>query len=277
MGCFIFGGGGGKGDSSLDFSQVNMEPQYALAGKKFYNKDKELKAGTILNWDGTPLTLADGETISGADVVEPSLTTRYIPSGKYLGKPVFLAPMAQGSVDVRLQSNTGFLVDKTAGYISGGTDAVAFPPGKVLADGTYEGPYAVTSGSEIITLNTSGKYCTGDITVGKTAIFIGNRTPNSSTTMYLPYQTVDGAKRKPMAFSIMGGMSATSGDYLATLMGLCATDGTYDFPGTFNDGGQISTFATTITDQPASERIKLTITDNYGFKSTVSYYVMLIC
>lgn len=278
MGCFIFGGGGKKADGdNLDFSRVTMEPQFGLAGKKFYNKNKELKTGTILNWDGTPLTLPDGETISGADVVEPSLSRRYIPSGKYLGKPVELAPMAQGSVNVSIQGSRSFRVEKTAGYIEGGTDTIAFPPGKVLADGTYEGPYAVTSGSEIITLNTNGKYCTGDITVGRTAIFIGNRTPNSSTTMYLPYQTVDGAKRKPMAFSIMGGMSATSGDYLATLMGLCAIDGTYDFIGTFNDGGQISTFTATITDQPESERIKLTITDNYGFKSSVSYYVMLIC
>ena len=126
MGCFIFGGGGKKADGdNLDFSPVTMEPQFGLAGKKFYNKNKELKTGTILNWDGTPLTLMDGDTIPGADVVEPSLTTRYIPSGKYLGKPVELAPMAQGSVTGAQLDDHSFRITKTAGYIEGGTQDIA--------------------------------------------------------------------------------------------------------------------------------------------------------
>lgn len=126
MGCFIFGGGGKKADGdNLNFSQVNMEPQFGLAGKKFYNRNKELKTGTILNWDGTPLTLMDGDTIPGADVVEPSLTTRYIPSGKYLGKPVELAPMARGFVDCAQLDDHTFRITKTAGYIEGGTQDFA--------------------------------------------------------------------------------------------------------------------------------------------------------
>lgn len=126
MGCFIFGGGGKKADGdNLDFSQVTMEPQFGLAGKKFYNKNKELKTGTILNWDGTPLTLLDGETVPGADVVEPSLSRRYIPSGKYLGKPVELAPMAQGSVTGAQLDDQTFRITKSAGYIEGGTQDIA--------------------------------------------------------------------------------------------------------------------------------------------------------
>lgn len=128
MGCFIFGGGGKKADGdNLDFSRVTMEPQFGLAGKKFYNKNKELKTGTILNWDGTPLTLPDGETISGADVVEPSLSRRYIPSGKYLGKPVELAPMAQGSIFGSLLDDHTFRIVKTAGYIEGGAIDYVIP------------------------------------------------------------------------------------------------------------------------------------------------------
>lgn len=128
MGCFIFGSGGGRNNGGgPDFSLVNMEPQFALAGKKFYNRNQELKTGTILNWDGTPLTLMDGDTIPDADVVEPSLTTRYIPSGKYLGKPVELAPMAQGSIFGSLLDDHTFRIVKTAGYIEGGAIDYAIP------------------------------------------------------------------------------------------------------------------------------------------------------
>ena len=93
MGVFLFGSGGKKDSAGPDLSQVTMQPQFGLSGKKFFDKNGNLKEGAILNWDGTPITLMDGDTVPGADIINPSLDERYIPSGFYLGRPIELKQM----------------------------------------------------------------------------------------------------------------------------------------------------------------------------------------
>lgn len=125
MGCFIFGSGSGGG-SNLPFDQVTMEPQFGLAGKKFIDKNEQLKTGTIQNWNGTPLT--DENWSGSADIIQPSLPSaprQYIPAGVYLGKDVLFQSMPEGSVSGAQMGDRAFRITKTAGYISAGTIDIA--------------------------------------------------------------------------------------------------------------------------------------------------------
>ena len=212
MGCFIFGGGGKKASGdNLDFSQVTMEPQFGLAGKKFYNKNKELKTGTILNWDGTPLTLLDGETVPGADIVEPSLSRRYIPSGKYLGKPVELAPMAQGFVDGAQLDDHTFRITKTAGYIESGTQDYAIP------SRNYEfGGAAGISASSSLRINISHYGLTYDtstlfaiylvannsVTSGKIAAMFLQKVNNAWSSLGVAYKVGTGIVQPSVSYTL---------------------------------------------------------------------------
>lgn len=92
MGCFIFGGGGKKGDSSLDFSKVTMEPQYALAGKKFFNRNKELKAGNISNYVAPAAGASDSP--DKLTLLPEVNAARHIPAGVYMSRDVEIGPLA---------------------------------------------------------------------------------------------------------------------------------------------------------------------------------------
>ena len=126
MGCFIFGGGGIGGNGGVPFDQVTMEPQFGLAGKKFIDKNKQLKTGTIQNWNGTLLTLDHSGDSQGSDeYIEPALFNRYIPAGYYISKDIDIRPMPEGSVSGAQYSDNSFRITKTAGYISAGTIDIA--------------------------------------------------------------------------------------------------------------------------------------------------------
>lgn len=133
MGCFIFGGGGIGGNGGVPFDQVTMEPQFGLAGKKFIDKNKQLRTGTIQNWDGTPISLSEGDTPVDPDTINPSLTSKYIPAGVYLGKPVYFPKMPEGSVSGAQMDDSTFRVTKTAGYINAGTQDFSITGGSPTA------------------------------------------------------------------------------------------------------------------------------------------------
>lgn len=128
MGCFIFGSGGIGGNGGVPFDQVTMEPQFGLAGKKFIDKNKQLKTGTIQNWNGEKTALNPGEQWDTPDIV-PSTAASYIPAGYYIGQDIKIAGMPEGSVSGAQVDSGTFRVTKTAGYISGGTDNYAISGG----------------------------------------------------------------------------------------------------------------------------------------------------
>ena len=94
MGGFIFGSGGGGG-SGLNWDEITMQPQFGLAGKKFFDKDKQLKTGSIPNWDGYTIK---GEPSGPKHVVQSSRDERYIPAGNYLGVDVDLKPITPSNI-----------------------------------------------------------------------------------------------------------------------------------------------------------------------------------
>ncbi len=276
MGCFIFGGGGKKADGdNLDFSRVTMEPQFGLAGKKFYNKNKELKTGTILNWDGTPLTLADGETIPGADVVEPSLSRRYIPSGKYLGKPVELAPMAQGSVSVSFLDSHSYEIAQTAGYIHGITELVALPEGKVLADGTYEGPYEVgIPNAKYYYLQTAGQMCTQNIKINKPVVTHTDWvTPKNSTTIEIPLDGLLSCERL-YSVTLFADDAVSSGQLVSAYLEKGGSS-IMALRHAYKEGtGPVAIGISSWVDDYANEKSIIQIT-GVSFKTTIEYYIVM--
>ena len=154
MGGFIFGSGGGGGIGP-DLSLVDIEPQFALSGKKFYDRNGNLLAGTILNWDGTVLSgpSTDGNKLT----VNPSTSAQHIAAGKYLGREIEFAAMPAGSV-VLERNNNVVTLRKTAGYIPGGPDETETVP-------AYTGVTSVTPGASAKTFSVAGKYCGSNLTV----------------------------------------------------------------------------------------------------------------
>ena len=128
MGCFIFGSGGGKnnGGGGPDFSLVNMEPQFALAGKRFYNRNQDLRTGTIPNWNGEQVALLPGDEWPTPDIT-PSLEASYIPSGYYIGQDIKIAGMPVGDIrTVEYTDAHSIVITFGAGYISGSRE-IALP------------------------------------------------------------------------------------------------------------------------------------------------------
>ncbi len=153
MGGFVFGSGGGSGNS-VDFLKVTMEPQFGLSGKKFYDRSGNLVPGTILNWDGTVLSGAstDGNKV----IVTPDSVAQHIAAGKYLGRDIEFAAMAAGSAEMSREDNVVTLT-KQAGWIGAGTPTLTIP--------AYNGSNSITPGASAQTLSLAGLYCLADIII----------------------------------------------------------------------------------------------------------------
>ena len=291
MGCFIFGGGGIGGNGGVPFDQVTMEPQFGLAGKKFIDKNKQLRTGTIQNWDGTPISLSEGDTPIDPDTINPSLTSKYIPAGVYLGKPVYFPKMPEGSVEVGLNGSTSFRVEKTAGYISGGTEDIALPPGKVVADDTYSGPYTINPQQAYYeggqrgkqTLQTANKMCSDNIVIrGLYRNGISEEQAYSSTVFYLDYiymQNYEAPDVPPQMFAMMAENPASG--YISSLCGYCDTSGPYsDWIGdAYIWGSGYTDIVYSVQDEHNNHRIKITIDTSYVaayFKTSVKFFGKLM-
>lgn len=127
MGILVFGSGGGGNGGGLNWDEVDIQPQFALSGKKFFDKDKQLRAGTILNWDGTPLSGPSSD--SSKVIITPDKDHAWhIPGGRYLGRDVEISAMGNGSASMSIAGNVVTLA-KQAGYIDGGNETLNVPAG----------------------------------------------------------------------------------------------------------------------------------------------------
>lgn len=155
MGVFIFNsGGGGNSGPALDWDQVNVEPQFVLQGKKFLDKDKQLKVGTILNWDGTVLSGASGD--SNKIIVAPATTAKHIAAGRYLSRDIEIAAMEAGSAAMERNGNV-ITLHKTSGYITGGDVTETVP--------LYNDTTSITPGTSTKYFETNGKYLNSRLSV----------------------------------------------------------------------------------------------------------------
>ena len=156
MGGFIFGSGGGDpGGGGVDWNQVTMAPQFGLTGKKFYDQNKQLREGTILNWDGTVLNGAS--TDSNKRIVVPATSAKHILGGRYLGRDIEIAAMEAGSASVGINGKTVTLT-KQAGYIAAGSETQEVPAGSA----------AMSRNGNLVTLTKQAGYIeagTSDLTV----------------------------------------------------------------------------------------------------------------
>ncbi|MBO4556509.1 MAG: hypothetical protein J5706_07085 [Elusimicrobiales bacterium] len=170
MGGFIFGSGSGGGSGGgLDWSQVNMAPQFGLAGKKFFDQNKQLREGTILNWDGT--VLSGASTDSNKIIVVPATSAKHILGGRYLGRDIEIAAMEAGSAAMGISGDTVTLT-KQAGYIAAGSETLQVPAGSAtlsrngnvvtltkhagyIAEGTASETVPITTKTQTISSNGS--------------------------------------------------------------------------------------------------------------------------
>ena len=257
MGCFIFGSGGSGGGGVLNWDQVTMEPQFGLSGKKFFDKNKQLRNGTIQNWNGEKIMLNPEEQWDNPDIV-PSIIASYIPAGYYIGQDIKIASMPIGSVNVSWRDSYSYAIEKTAGYINGETEVIVLNEGYKLVD-TNNFPTA---------------------NIGRASAY------DSGETLYLPYAIAYGNTMiKPHLFNISAVIDeidlSLRGSYILAAFGSCESDGTplavgcicYISNGTVGQVEQ-SDIRFTVEDQPSNNRIKLTWDGFFKFAS--KYYVTTI-
>ena len=186
MGGFIFGSGGGDpGGGGVDWNQVTMAPQFGLTGKKFYDQNKQLREGTILNWDGTVLNGAS--TDSNKRIVVPATSAKHILGGRYLGRDIEIAAMEAGSASVGINGKTVTLT-KQAGYIAAGSETLEVPAGSA----------AMSRNGNLVTLTKQAGYIeagTSDLTVPLTtkSVTISSNGPYTYTpsSSYVGFSQVD--------------------------------------------------------------------------------------
>ena len=247
MGGFIFGSGNGGGSGGgLDWSQVNMAPQFGLTGKKFFDQNKQLQEGTILNWDGT--VLSGASTDSNKIIVVPATSAKHILGGRYLGRDIEIAAMEAGSAAMAINGKTVTLT-KQAGYIASGSETLQVPAGSAsmsrngnlvtltkqagyIEAGTSDLTVPLTTKSETISSNGSYTYTPSSSYVGFSQVALtvsvptetaslqttrsyGTISSNGSYTIY-PSSDYDAMKKATLTVSVSGDTPSTGTGSVST-------------------------------------------------------------